>query len=72
MTSFVVSMIIPSEAVIQGATGGLIVLLIAAQIVDYEGSALKAISRYVNVFCIPLLIWFAFNMIIQIARIITA
>jgi hypothetical protein len=72
MTSFVVSLAVPSEAVIQGATGGLVVLLIAAQIVDFEGSAFKSISRYVNVFCIPLLIWFAFNMIIQVARIMAA
>jgi hypothetical protein len=72
MTSFVVSLVVPSQIVIQGAMGGLVALLIAAQLVDYEGSPLRSISRYVNVFAVPLLIWFGFNMIIQIARIVSA
>jgi hypothetical protein len=68
MTSFVVSLIIPSQALIQGATVGLLALLVVAQLVDYEESALKLVGRYVKIFSIPLLIWFAFSMIIQIAR----
>jgi len=72
MTSFVFSLVFPSQAVIHSAMGGLLALLVAAQIVDYEGSGLRSISRYVNIFSIPLIIWFAFSMIVQIGRIINS
>jgi hypothetical protein len=70
MTCTVISLIVPSQAVIKGAIGGLVALLVVAQLVDYEGSAFRFVSRSVSLFSIPLLVWFAFNMIIQVARII--
>ena len=70
MTCTVTSLIIPSQAVVGGAIVGLLVLLIAAQLTDYEGSPLMLVSRYVTVFSAPLLVWFAFNMSIKVARIV--
>lgn len=70
MTSTLISFIIPSQAVVTGAMGGLVALLIAAQLVDYEGSPFKRISHIVTIFSTPLLVWFSFDIIIQIARII--
>jgi hypothetical protein len=46
--------------------GGLVALLVSAQVVDYEGSAFRFVSRYVSLFSMHLLFWFAFNMIIQV------
>jgi hypothetical protein len=72
MTCTVTSLSIPSEAVITGALVGLMALLMISQLLDYEGSKFKFISRQVNLFSIPLMVWFAFNMIIQVARFIAA
>jgi hypothetical protein len=47
-----------------------LVLLVAGQLTDYEGSSLKLASRYFMAFSIPFFVWFIFNMIIQIARIV--
>jgi hypothetical protein len=64
------SFLLPSQAVITGTIFGLVILLVVAQLVDYEGSRLKNLSRVVTIFSTPLLVWFAFNILIQIARII--
>ncbi|MBN1189516.1 MAG: hypothetical protein JXA46_07180 [Dehalococcoidales bacterium] len=72
MTVFFVSILVPSPTVIQGATGGLVAALIFSQLLDYKGSSLKSFGRYVNMLCVPLLIWFVFKMFIGIARIVTS
>lgn len=72
MTSTVTSIIIPSQIFINGAIGGLALLLIISQLVDYEGSALKSLTRYAILFSTPLIIWFAFNIIIRVSRIIAS
>jgi hypothetical protein len=70
MTCIVTSLNIPSQAVVVSAVVGLLVLLVAGQLTDYEGSSLKLASRYFMAFSIPFFVWFIFNMIIQIARIV--
>lgn len=70
MTSTITSLGIPAQSVIAGTIVGMLVLLVSALLTDYQGSPLKMVSRYVMVFSAPLLVWFAFNMIVKVTRII--
>jgi hypothetical protein len=60
------SLTVPTQAVIGIAIAGLLILLITAQLVDFEGSNLKPMITYLRIFSIPLLALFIFVMILRI------
>jgi hypothetical protein len=70
MISTFISLAVPSQTVIGFAIAGLLVLLIAAQLLDYEGSPIRSMARVIQAFTSPLLVLFALVVLVRIIRII--
>jgi hypothetical protein len=64
MISTFVSFTVPSGVISGIASGGLLILLIAALLLDSEKTALKQSTRQIMVFATPLLVFFAFSVVI--------
>jgi hypothetical protein len=71
MISTFVSFTVPSAVISGIASGGLLIFLIAAQMLDSERSALKQSVRQIMVFATPLLVFFAFSVIIFLFHALT-
>jgi hypothetical protein len=62
------SLVEPSQAVIGTAVGSLLILLIASQLIDYEGSSIKSLALYIHAFTLPLLVLFSLVFIVNVIR----
>ncbi len=60
----------PSQPVTALAIGGLLVLLIASQLMDYEGNSVKSLVMYLHAFIVPLLILFSLILIVSVVRVV--
>ncbi|GEM_PF-5438317 len=69
ITTFL-SLVTPSQTVIGLAIAGLLVLLIAAQLMDYEGSPVKSFLGYLQTFASPLLALFTLVVVVRVFGII--
>ena len=65
-----ISLTEPSQTVTTLVIVGLLVLLIASQMVVYKGSPIISIVRYLQTFISPLLVLFATGVIVRIMSII--
>jgi hypothetical protein len=61
---------VPSQSEINFAIGGLIILLVLSQLLDFDGSKLKFITRYILVFTVPMLALFVIITLIRIIRVL--
>jgi hypothetical protein len=69
MISTFVALAQPSKAVISLTIGGLLVLLAASQLMDYEGSPVRSGIRFLRAFTTPLLVFFVLVEIVSIIQI---
>jgi hypothetical protein len=70
MVSTFVSLSAPSQAVISFIVGGLLVLLVAAQLMDFRGSRVQLFIFYLRAFTAPLLVLFVLIIILRIIAIV--
>jgi hypothetical protein len=71
MTSIVVSVTTAATSVTIAAVIGLIVFLVVRELADASGKpSLQLLSRYLTLYAVPLLVSFAFIVIIEIVRVI--
>jgi hypothetical protein len=68
MITTLTALAVPSDAVTITAIGGLLLILIVSEFVDYQASSLKFVVRYLSVFSVPLLVFFGFVTVIRLAR----
>jgi hypothetical protein len=71
MISDFITGIASSQTVIEFFNWFLLAILIASQVVRYEGPKRLLMIRYIGIFSIPLLVLFAINMFFRIAYIMT-
>jgi hypothetical protein len=64
MVTTIISQIIVSQSIVGATLGSLIVLLVAAALIDYAQSPVKFVSRYLDVFIKPFLILFVYFVLI--------
>jgi hypothetical protein len=70
MISTFVSLAVPVQAVTSMVIGALLILLIAAQLMDFEGSRVRSFIIYLQTFTVPLLVLFVLIVIFRIIAII--
>jgi hypothetical protein len=71
VTSSILSPVIPSQAVVGSFIGGLVLLLVVVQIVDFEAPGFKSLANCFKVFSRPLLALFVIITIIRVIRALT-
>jgi hypothetical protein len=72
MISTFFSLSTPSSTVVGIAISGLVTLLVAAQLVDFQGSRISSMSKYFNVFSAPLMVFFVFVIILRLVMAFSA
>jgi len=65
-----VTLLVPSQAVNVLSIAGLLILLIASQLMDYEGSPIRSKVPLIRAFTTPLIALFAIVVIVRIIQII--